>query len=188
MSEGDTGSGSRTRKERVLHTRVSERLAEDIRRVADDLRVPVSNLVRNVLEDAFDVVETVTGDVGSLLEDVLDEAEGASRRLQHARARRRQRSRRGNARRGRRAPESRSDPEPGQSPPPPPVQVDWHYVREGERAGPVDRDTLADLLRRGSLGRDTLVWCAGMPDWRPASRVDGLADLFEPPPVPDGAP
>ncbi|MEN8181118.1 MAG: hypothetical protein ABFS46_01135, partial [Myxococcota bacterium] len=41
------------RKERVLHTRVSDRLADDIREVADELRVPVSNLVRNVLEDAF---------------------------------------------------------------------------------------------------------------------------------------
>ena len=54
---------TRERKERVLHTRISEQLAEDIRAIADDLRVPVSNLVRNVLEEAFDAVERVSGDV-----------------------------------------------------------------------------------------------------------------------------
>jgi hypothetical protein len=64
-------------KERVLHTRVSERLAEDIRTVADELRVPVSNVVRNVLEDVFSVVEAVTDNVGDLLEEVLDEADRA---------------------------------------------------------------------------------------------------------------
>jgi hypothetical protein len=64
------------RKERVLHTRVSERLSEDIRRVADDLRVPVSNLVRNALEEAFGAVERVSDEVGDLLDEVLGDAEG----------------------------------------------------------------------------------------------------------------
>jgi hypothetical protein len=65
------------RKERVLHTRISERLADDIRDIAEDLRVPVSNLVRNVLEEAFAVVETVTENVGDLVEEVVEEAERA---------------------------------------------------------------------------------------------------------------
>jgi hypothetical protein len=69
------------RKEKVLHTRISEDLAEDIRRMADDLRVPVSNIVRNVLEDAFSVVEVVTDNVGELIEDVLGEADAARDRL-----------------------------------------------------------------------------------------------------------
>jgi hypothetical protein len=80
----------RRRKERVLHTRISESLAEDLRRVADDLRVPVSNLVRNVLEEAFSVVETVTGNVGELIEEVMDEAEAVRDRI-HSRQRRRYR-------------------------------------------------------------------------------------------------
>ena len=74
------GSGSRqrhrrsnARKERVLHTRISEPLAEDIRRLAEELRVPVSNIVRNVLEEAFSVVETVTDNVGGLIDDVVEE-------------------------------------------------------------------------------------------------------------------
>ncbi|HEY8156018.1 MAG TPA: hypothetical protein VII72_17950 [Myxococcota bacterium] len=70
----------RERKERVLHTRISQQLAEDIGRMAEDLRVPVSNLVRNVLEEVFSVVETVTDNVGELIEDVMDEAGRARRR------------------------------------------------------------------------------------------------------------
>ncbi len=73
----------------MLHTRISEQLAEDIRRMADDLRVPVSNLVRNVLEEAFDVVETVTDNVGDFLGEVVEEAEQARERVLRRRGRRR---------------------------------------------------------------------------------------------------
>ena len=83
---------TRERKERVLHTRISEQLAEDIRAIADDLRVPVSNLVRNVLEEAFDAVERVSGDVSSLMDDVLEEAELASQRYRRYRDRVRDRA------------------------------------------------------------------------------------------------
>lgn len=69
------------RKERVLHTRISEALAEDIRRAAAELRVPVSNLVRNVLEDAFSVAEVVTGNVGELIDEVVEEADRARETL-----------------------------------------------------------------------------------------------------------
>jgi hypothetical protein len=69
------------RKERVLHTRISDRLAGDIRMVADELRVPVSNLVRNVLEDVFSVVEAVSDNVGDLVEEVVDEADRVAERL-----------------------------------------------------------------------------------------------------------
>jgi hypothetical protein len=69
------------RKERILHTRVSRQLSEEIRRVAEDLRVPVSNLVRNVLEEAFHVVEQVSDDVGGIVEEVIEEAERARDRF-----------------------------------------------------------------------------------------------------------
>jgi hypothetical protein len=79
--ERDRESGDRearrARKERVLHTRISEQLSEDIRRAADDLRVPVSNLVRNVLEETFGAVERVTDEVGAFLEEALSDADGA---------------------------------------------------------------------------------------------------------------
>ncbi len=87
--------GRGRRKERVLHTRISEDLAEDIRRLAEDLRVPVSNLVRNVLEEAFDVVETVTDNVGDLIGDVVEEADRARTRVRHRRHHGRRRRHRG---------------------------------------------------------------------------------------------
>jgi len=100
--EDDDDSEHRRRKERVLHTRISEQLSEDIRRAAEDLRVPVSNLVRNVLEEAFGAVERVSDEVGEFLEDVLGDAEGARqdirrlrRRVRHLARRQRRRLRRG---------------------------------------------------------------------------------------------
>lgn len=66
------GKPPEDRMERVLHTRVSEDLDEAIRRAAEELRVPVSNLVRNVLEDVFDAVEKVTDNVGDFLGDLGD--------------------------------------------------------------------------------------------------------------------
>jgi hypothetical protein len=41
------------RKEKVIHTRIPAALEEQIKRLAEGLRVPVSNLVRNMLEDAI---------------------------------------------------------------------------------------------------------------------------------------
>ena len=73
----------------MLHTRISEELADDIRRIAEDLRVPVSNIVRNVLEETFSVVESVTDDVGDLFEEVVEEAEAARERIVERRRRRR---------------------------------------------------------------------------------------------------
>jgi hypothetical protein len=48
------------KKERVLHTRVPAVLEEELKRLATALRMPVSNLVRAVLEDAVDAVDTVS--------------------------------------------------------------------------------------------------------------------------------
>jgi hypothetical protein len=79
-TDSDPERPRRERKERVLHTRISQQLAEDIGRMAEDLRVPVSNLVRNVLEEVFSVVETVSDNVGELIEGVMDEAERVRRR------------------------------------------------------------------------------------------------------------
>jgi hypothetical protein len=80
-------SAERQRKERVLHTRVSEQLADDLRRAAEDLRVPVSNIVRNVLEEAFGAVERVSDEVGEFLEEVLGDTEGARADLRRLRRR-----------------------------------------------------------------------------------------------------
>jgi hypothetical protein len=48
-----------TRKERVIHTRVPAVLEQELKRLAGSLRVPVSNVVRAILEDAVTAVDVV---------------------------------------------------------------------------------------------------------------------------------
>jgi hypothetical protein len=52
-----------SRKERVLHTRVPAVLERELKRFADNLRVPVSNLVRTILEDAVNVADVASENV-----------------------------------------------------------------------------------------------------------------------------
>lgn len=54
-------------KERVLHTRVPAVLEDELKRLAKNLRVPVSNVVRVILEDAVDAVDAM----GGIAEDEL---------------------------------------------------------------------------------------------------------------------
>lgn len=55
------------RKERVLHTRVSEKLDEELREKAAGLGVSVSNLVRNILLNTVELVEDIVADSGSVV-------------------------------------------------------------------------------------------------------------------------
>jgi len=50
------------KKEKVLHTRISQDLEEQIRKEAGSLGVSVSNLVRNILSNTFDLVENIVTD------------------------------------------------------------------------------------------------------------------------------
>lgn len=54
------------RKEKVIHTRVSEGLEEEIRERAARLGMSVSNLVRNVLQNTFGLVEDVVADAAHI--------------------------------------------------------------------------------------------------------------------------
>ena len=56
-------NGRDAKKERVLHTRVPAVLERELKRFADNLRVPVSNLVRTILEDAVSVADAATENV-----------------------------------------------------------------------------------------------------------------------------
>lgn len=60
MSEGERRDADR--KERVIHTRVAEDLDEEIKRRAQSLGVSVSNLVRNILQNAIGLVEDIVAD------------------------------------------------------------------------------------------------------------------------------
>ncbi len=71
-------------KERVLHTRVPAVLEEELKRLAKNLRVPVSNVVRAILEDAVDAVDTV----GEVAEgELVGFADRLARQRDHLRGR-----------------------------------------------------------------------------------------------------
>jgi plasmid stability protein len=59
-------SDERDRKERVLHTRVPEKLEAELKERAAELGMSVSNLVRNVLTHAFDLVGDIVADGASV--------------------------------------------------------------------------------------------------------------------------
>ncbi len=75
------------RKERVLHTRVPAVLERELKRFADNLRVPVSNLVRTILEDALSVADAATESVEERLrraaEHLEREREKLKKRMEH---------------------------------------------------------------------------------------------------------
>ena len=50
---------TKPRKEKVLHTRVPAVLEEELKRLATSLRVPVSNVVRTILQDAVETIDAV---------------------------------------------------------------------------------------------------------------------------------
>ncbi|MBM4270407.1 MAG: ribbon-helix-helix protein, CopG family [Deltaproteobacteria bacterium] len=54
------------KKEKVLHARIPESLDEEIREHAANLGLSVSNLVRNVLQNALGLVEEIVADTADL--------------------------------------------------------------------------------------------------------------------------
>jgi hypothetical protein len=66
------------KKERVLHARIPESLDEEIRENAARLGLSVSNLVRNVLQNAFGLVEDIMAD-GAAIARTATRAEGRAR-------------------------------------------------------------------------------------------------------------
>jgi hypothetical protein len=75
------------RKERVLHTRVPAVLERELKRFAENLRIPVSNLVRTILEDALSVADAATESVEERLKRAAHhlerEREKLKKRMEH---------------------------------------------------------------------------------------------------------
>lgn len=71
-------AGVSGRKERVLHTRVPAVLERELKRFAENLRIPVSNLVRAILEDAVHAADAAT-------ENVEGRLKRAAQKLEHER-------------------------------------------------------------------------------------------------------
>jgi len=70
-----------------LHTRIPAVLEHELKRLAENLRVPVSNLVRTILEDALALADRAGGEVERQLRD-------AARRVSDEREHLRERKRR----------------------------------------------------------------------------------------------
>src|SRR6185436_4066587 len=51
--------------------------------------------------------------------------------------------------------------------------MNWYYVEDGKRAGPVDELQVVELREAGRITSDTLVWHEGMPNWTAFSKVEG---------------
>jgi hypothetical protein len=62
------------RKDRLIQTRVDEDLDETLRREAKKKRVTVSQLIRNVLQDAFHLVDDIVVGAATLTETVRQDA------------------------------------------------------------------------------------------------------------------
>lgn len=50
----------------------------------------------------------------------------------------------------------------------------WYYANSSEREGPVDLAGLRQLQAEGRVGAATLVWCEGMPAWRPLAELEAV--------------
>jgi hypothetical protein len=68
------------KKARVLHTRIPESLEEEIKKRAGTLGISVSNLVRNVLNNTFGLVEDIVADSAELARRARGEAPAAAER------------------------------------------------------------------------------------------------------------
>lgn len=73
------------KKERVLHTRIPAVLELELKRLAEGLRVPVSNVVRAILEDAVDTVDVVGRKAEGELRDAAERLRSERHRLRRKR-------------------------------------------------------------------------------------------------------
>ena len=79
--DGDKTDQKPPRKERVLHTRVPAVLEQELKRVANAWRVPVSNVVRALLEDALDTLDVVGAKAEYELRGVAEKLESERQRI-----------------------------------------------------------------------------------------------------------
>jgi hypothetical protein len=64
----------------------------------------------------------------------------------------------------------------------------WFYASNGQQQGPIPEIQFRDLIARGSVTPDTLVWSEGMTGWQRAGEIPGLMSGGRPPAMPQGGP
>ncbi len=64
---------------------------------------------------------------------------------------------------------------------PPPVPTILYYIaKEGQPTGPYDIETLKNMIIKGEVNKDSLVWKEGMSNWQNASNQNDLLKFFPP--------
>src|SRR5258707_11102947 len=58
----------------------------------------------------------------------------------------------------------------------------WFYASSGQQQGPYPEAQLRDLITRGMVSADTLVWTEGMSGWQRAGDIPGLVPGGSTPP------
>jgi uncharacterized protein DUF4339 len=64
----------------------------------------------------------------------------------------------------------------------------WFFASNGQQQGPVGEAQFRDLIARGTVAPDTLVWSEGMAGWQRAGDIPGLMSPGRPPAMPQGGP
>lgn len=64
------------------------------------------------------------------------------------------------------------------------VLMEWYYIADGGKVGPVDDAEMARLVSDGTVQRGTKVWAPGKEDWSEVERTDLGRLLPAPPPLP----
>jgi hypothetical protein len=77
--ESNSDSPRPPRKDRLIQTRVPRDLEATLKEEARRRRLTVSHLIRNVLEDAFDLVDGVVADVDQIVTNSVSLAKNVSR-------------------------------------------------------------------------------------------------------------
>ena len=54
----------------------------------------------------------------------------------------------------------------------------WFYIRGSEKIGPVGREEIEALFKKGSLLKDSYVWTSGMENWTLLEAVKNFSNLF----------
>ncbi len=62
--------------------------------------------------------------------------------------------------------------------------MNWYYVENGQRLGPVGEAEFEEFVRQGRISADTLVWQQGMADWKSLREVRPQAAVDAPPVIP----
>jgi hypothetical protein len=76
---GGRASVSDERKDRLIQTRVPERLETTLKEEARRRRTSVSQMIRNVLEDTFELVDGVVANVDQIVSDSVELAQQVTR-------------------------------------------------------------------------------------------------------------